>query len=215
MGYEEGGQLTEKVRRHPYSVVLFDEIEKAHPDVFNVFLQLLDEGRLTDGQGRVVDFKNTIIIMTSNVGTRQLKDFGAGIGFNTLEMSKEQSESVLKKALNKHFSPEFLNRIDDVMMCNTLYEDNILKIIDIELEIFKKRITEMGYKLQVSDSAKQFVLKNGSDLKYGARPLKRAIQQHIEDALSELLLSGAATTGDTLMVDTDENNEKIIAKAIK
>ena len=215
VGYEEGGQLTEKVRRHPYSVVLFDEIEKAHPDVFNVFLQLLDEGRLTDGQGRVVDFKNTIIIMTSNVGTRQLKDFGAGIGFNTLEMSKEQSESVLKKALNKHFSPEFLNRIDDVIMFNSLDEDNILKIIDIELEIFKKRITEMGYKLQVSDSAKQFVLKNGSDLKYGARPLKRAIQQHIEDALSELLLSGAATTVDTLMVDTDENNEKIIAKAIK
>ena len=215
VGYEEGGQLTEKVRRHPYSVVLLDEIEKAHPDVFNIFLQLLDEGRLTDGQGRVVDFKNTIIIMTSNVGTRQLKDFGAGVGFNTSALNKEQSESVLKKALNRTFSPEFLNRIDDVIMFNALDEENILKIIDIELDYFSKRITDMRYKLEVTDSAKKFVLKNGSDLQYGARPLKRAIQQHIEDTLSELLLSGTVSTGSTLVVDTDEENKKIIAKSKK
>ena len=188
VGYEEGGQLTEKVRRRPYSVVLLDEIEKAHPDVFNILLQVMDEGRLTDSLGRRIDFKNTILIMTSNVGSRQLKDFGAGVGFQTGEMSKAQSRSVITKALNKAFSPEFLNRIDDVVMFDSLDKDAIHNIIDIELKGFFSRIEKLGYNLTLSPEAKDFIADKGYDRNYGARPLKRSIQKYLEDELAEVLL---------------------------
>ncbi|MBR4829005.1 MAG: ATP-dependent Clp protease ATP-binding subunit [Muribaculaceae bacterium] len=204
VGYEEGGQLTEKVRRHPYSVVLLDEIEKAHPDVFNMLLQVLDEGNLTDGLGRKVDFKNTIIIMTSNIGTRELKDFGAGIGFNTNELTKERSDSVIRKALNRQFSPEFLNRVDDIVTFGSLNHDAILKIVDIELASFYKRVEENGLKLEITDAAKNLVADHGSDIQYGARPLKRAIQSEIEDPLSEMLLREEAATGDTIVIDVKD-----------
>jgi len=201
VGYEEGGQLTEKVRRHPYSVVLLDEIEKAHPDVFNMMLQVLDEGNLTDGLGRKVDFKNTIIIMTSNIGTRELKDFGAGVGFNTSELTKERSDSVIRKALNRKFSPEFLNRVDDIVTFGSLNHDCILKIVDIELASFYKRVEENGLKLEITEAAKNLVADRGFDIQYGARPLKRAIQSEIEDPLSEMLLREEAMTGDTIVID--------------
>ena len=201
VGYEEGGQLTEKVRRHPYSVVLLDEIEKAHPDVFNMLLQVLDEGNLTDGLGRKVDFKNTIIIMTSNIGTRELKDFGAGVGFNTQELTKERSDSVIRKALNRQFSPEFLNRVDDIVTFGSLNHDCILKIVDIELASFYKRVEENGLKLEITDAAKNLVADHGFDIQYGARPLKRAIQSEIEDPLSEMLLREEAKPGDTIVID--------------
>ncbi len=187
VGYEEGGQLTEKVRRRPYSVVLLDEIEKAHPDVFNLLLQVMDEGRLTDSLGRKIDFKNTIIIMTSNVGSRQLKDFGSGIGFNT-DTSKEASNSVISKALNKSFSPEFLNRVDDIIMFNQLDKEAIFKIIDIELKEFHSRIEKLGFKLNLSDDAKNFIAEKGYDKNFGARPLKRSIQKYLEDDLAEIIL---------------------------
>ena len=205
VGYEEGGQLTEKVRRHPYSVVLLDEIEKAHPDVFNMLLQVLDEGSLTDGLGRKVDFKNTIIIMTSNIGTRELKDFGAGIGFNTTELTKERSDSVIRKALNRQFSPEFLNRVDDIVTFGALNHDCILKIVDIELASFYKRVEENGLKLEITSAAKNLVADRGFDIQYGARPLKRAIQSEIEDPLSEMLLREEAKTGDTIVIDAKED----------
>ena len=208
VGYEEGGQLTEKVRRRPYSVVLLDEIEKAHADVFNMLLQVLDEGCLTDSLGRKVDFKNTIIIMTSNIGSRELKDFGAGIGFNAV-VTKQSSEAVVRKALNKKFSPEFLNRVDDIIMFNSLNKDNILSIIDIELAKFVRRVEELGFKLEITPAAKLFVADKGYDSQYGARPLNRAIQTHIEDPLSELLLQGDAKPGQTLVIDVD--NDKITA----
>ncbi len=201
VGYEEGGQLTEKVRRHPYSVVLLDEIEKAHPDVFNMMLQVLDEGSLTDGLGRKVDFKNTIIIMTSNIGTRELKDFGAGVGFNTYELTKERSDSVIRKALNRKFSPEFLNRVDDIVTFGALNHDCILKIVDIELASFYKRVEENGLKLVITDAAKNLVADHGFDIQYGARPLKRAIQSEIEDPLSEMLLREEASAGDSIVID--------------
>ena len=204
VGYEEGGQLTEKVRRHPYSVVLLDEIGKAHPDVFNMLLQVLDEGNLTDGLGRKVDFKNTIIIMTSNIGTRELKDFGAGIGFNTNELTKERSDSVIRKALNRQFSPEFLNRVDDIVTFGSLNHDAILKIVDIELASFYKRVEENGLKLEITDAAKNLVADHGFDIQYGARPLKRAIQSEIEDPLSEMLLREEAATGDTIVIDVKD-----------
>ncbi len=204
VGYEEGGQLTEKVRRHPYSVVLLDEIEKAHPDVFNMMLQVLDEGALTDSLGRKVDFKNTIIIMTSNIGTRELKDFGAGVGFNTQELTKERSDSVIRKALNRSFSPEFLNRVDDIITFSSLSKDDILKIVDIELEMFYKRVEELGHKLIITDAAKQFVADAGFDIQYGARPLKRAIQSHIEDPMSDLLLRHEDMTGATITIDVKD-----------
>ena len=188
VGYEEGGQLTEKVRRHPYSVVLFDEIEKAHPDVFNMLLQVMDEGRLTDSLGRKIDFKNTIIIMTSNVGSRQLKDFGGGVGFNTETVSKQQAQGVISKALNRAFSPEFLNRVDDIVMFEQLSKDDIHRIIDIELEGFFSRISNMGFRLSLSDEAKDFIAEKGYDKNYGARPLKRAIQKYLEDELAEMML---------------------------
>ena len=204
VGYEEGGQLTEKVRRHPYSVVLLDEIEKAHPDVFNMMLQVLDEGSLTDGLGRKVDFKNTIIIMTSNIGTRELKDFGAGVGFNTNELTKERSDAVIRKALNRQFSPEFLNRVDDIVTFGSLNHDCILKIVDIELASFYKRVEENGLKLEITDAAKNLVADHGFDIQYGARPLKRAIQSEIEDPLSEMLLREEAKPGDTIVIDAQD-----------
>ncbi len=211
VGYEEGGQLTEKVRRHPYSVVLLDEIEKAHTDVFNLLLQVMDEGRLTDSLGRKVDFKNTIIIMTSNIGTRQLKDFGAGIGFNTSTLDKTQSHSILRKALNKTFSPEFLNRIDDIVIFDTLEKDDIFKIIDIELKGIYQRVADLGYTLQITDEAKNFVAQQGCDPQYGARPLKRAIQQYVEDSLAEQLLSlDSDASNNVIVLDYDATQDKII-----
>lgn len=211
VGYEEGGQLTEKVRRHPYSVVLLDEIEKAHTDVFNLLLQVMDEGRLTDSLGRKVDFKNTIIIMTSNIGTRQLKDFGAGIGFNTSALDKTQSHSILRKALNKTFAPEFLNRIDDIVIFDTLEKDDIFKIIDIELKGIYQRVADLGYTLQITDEAKNFVAQQGCDPQYGARPLKRAIQQYVEDSLAEQLLSlDSDASNNVIVLDYDATQDKII-----
>lgn len=214
VGYEEGGQLTERVRRHPYSVVLLDEIEKAHPDVFNLLLQVMDEGRLTDSLGRRIDFKNTIIIMTSNIGTRQLKEFGTGVGFNTREMDREYSHGVLTKALNKAFSPEFLNRIDDIIIFETLDKDAIYKIIDIELADFYKRLEALGYSVTLSDEAKNFIASKGCDVQYGARPLKRAIQKYLEDELAELLLSTKVNQGDEIIVGFDEDNKKIVTQVI-
>lgn len=193
VGYEEGGQLTEKVRRRPYSVVLLDEIEKAHPDVFNLMLQVMDEGRLTDSLGRKIDFKNTIIIMTSNVGSRQLKDFGtSGVGFNTTADDKKQAQGVITKALNRAFSPEFLNRIDDIVMFDQLDKDAIFKIIDVELTDFYARVRKLGYELRLTDEAKEFIATKGYDKNFGARPLKRAIQKYLEDDLAELLLNLSA-----------------------
>lgn len=215
VGYEEGGQLTERVRRHPYSVVLLDEIEKAHPDVFNLLLQVMDEGRLTDSLGRRIDFKNTILIMTSNIGTRQLKDFGSGIGFTTKEVDREYSHSVLSKALNKAFSPEFLNRIDDIIIFETLDRDAIFKIIDIELAGFFRRMSNLGFTVTVSDEAKNFIASKGCDVQFGARPLKRAIQKYLEDELAEVLLSGNVKAGDEIIVGIDPDTQKIITQVIE
>lgn len=209
VGYEEGGQLTEKVRRHPYSVVLLDELEKAHSDVFNMLLQVMDEGRLTDSLGRKVDFKNTIIIMTSNIGSRELKDFGGGVGFNTSTSTKERSHGIITKALNQRFSPEFLNRIDDIIMFDSLNKDSIFKIINLELCSFYKRVNYLGYTLEITKEAKDFLAEKGYDKQYGARPLKRAIQTHIEDNLAEILLRGEAKPGDTILVDVSTDKEKI------
>ncbi len=214
VGYEEGGQLTEKVRRHPYSVVLLDEIEKAHPDVFNLLLQVMDEGRLTDSLGRRIDFKNTIIIMTSNIGTRQLKDFGAGVGFNTREVSKEFTHGVLQKALNKAFSPEFLNRIDDIIMFDQLNKESLYKIIDIELDGFTRRLESLGYRLRLSDKAKEFIASKGYDVQFGARPLKRAIQKYLEDELAELIITASMLPGNTVDVDLDETSGKIVSRIV-
>ncbi len=214
VGYEEGGQLTERVRRRPYSVVLLDEIEKAHPDVFNLLLQVMDEGRLTDSLGRRIDFKNTIIIMTSNIGTRQLKEFGSGVGFNTREVDREFSHSVLTKALNKAFSPEFLNRIDDVIIFETLDRDAIFKIIDIELAGFYKRLAALGYAVTLSDEAKNFIAGKGCDVQFGARPLKRAIQKYLEDELAELLLASKVGQGDEIIVGFDAEQQKIVTQVI-
>ncbi len=211
VGYEEGGQLTEKVRRKPYSVVLLDEIEKAHPDVFNLLLQVMDEGRLTDSLGRKIDFKNTILIMTSNVGSRQLKDFGSGIGFNTAENSKEQAHGVISKALNRAFSPEFLNRVDDIVMFDQLSRDDIFSIIDIELREFFSRVEKLGYHLELSDEARNFIAGKGYDKNFGARPLKRSIQKYLEDELAELMLSLGADgqIGGTIAVTYKEGDEKL------
>lgn len=215
VGYEEGGQLTERVRRHPYSVILLDEIEKAHPDVFNLLLQVMDEGRLTDSLGRRVDFKNTILIMTSNIGTRQLKEFGSGVGFNTRAVDREYSHSVLSKALNKAFSPEFLNRIDDVVIFDTLGRDDIFRIIDIELEGFYRRIGQLGFTVTITDSARNFIADKGCDVQFGARPLKRAIQKYLEDELAGVMLVGSVGVGDEIIVDYDESAAKIVTHVIK
>ncbi|MGL5786934.1 MAG: ATP-dependent Clp protease ATP-binding subunit [Bacteroidales bacterium] len=210
VGYEEGGQITEKVRRKPYSVVLLDEIEKAHPDVFNLLLQVFDEGRLTDSLGRQVDFKNTVLIMTSNIGTRQLKDFGRGVGFTTPndKSAKEFSRGVIQKALNRAFAPEFINRIDDIIMFDQLNQDSILKIIDLELKSFYKRMKELDYELEITHEAKVFIAKEGYDVQFGARPLKRAIQKYLEDGMAELILSSDMKPGEKIMVSMDENELK-------
>lgn len=214
VGYEEGGQLTEKVRRKPYSVVLLDEIEKAHPDVFNLLLQVLDDGRLTDSFGRCIDFRNTIIILTSNIGTRQLKDFGRGVGFNTSsaggEVDKEFSRGVIQKALNRAFAPEFLNRIDDIIMFDQLDKAAIRQIIDIELQGLYKRVTDLGYTLEITDVAKDFVATKGYDAQFGARPLKRAIQKYLEDEMAELIIRASVGEGDTIVVDFDTTGQRIV-----
>ncbi|MBQ8676129.1 MAG: ATP-dependent Clp protease ATP-binding subunit [Bacteroidaceae bacterium] len=214
VGYEEGGMLTEKVRRKPYSIVLLDEIEKAHPDVFNTLLQMMDDGRLTDSNGRTVDFRNTVIIMTSNVGTRQLKDFGRGIGFSAMEgMSDQQvSRSVIQTALNKQFSPEFLNRIDEIITFDQLDLNAILKIIDIELESVLKRIETIGYKLEIEPEAKTFIANKGYDKQFGARPLRRAIQQHLEDGLSEMIVEEKVSVGQTIVAYLDNETVKFKTK---
>lgn len=218
VGYEEGGQLTEKVRRKPYAVVLLDEIEKAHPDVFNLLLQVLDDGQLTDSLGRKVDFKNTIIIMTSNIGSRQLKDFGAGVGFTTQakkEQADEHAKGVIESALKKAFAPEFLNRIDDVVIFNSLSKDDIHKIIDIELAQLYKRISDLGYTLQLSTEAKDFLGDKGFDSQFGARPLKRAIQKYVEDPLAEEIIKGELTAGDVIEMHFDKENATLIPKILK
>ncbi len=217
VGYEEGGQLTEKVRRKPYSIVLLDEIEKAHGNVFNLLLQVLDEGRLTDGNGRLIDFRNTIIIMTSNAGTRQLKEFGRGIGFSsngTMGLSiddkdKEYARSIIQKSLSKQFAPEFLNRLDEIITFDQLDLDSIMKIIDIELAGLFKRIDNLGYHLEITDVAKEFVAKKGYDVQFGARPLKRAIQNYIEDGICECILGGEFKTGETIYIDKHPEKEEL------
>lgn len=210
VGYEEGGQLTEKVRRKPYSIVLLDEIEKAHADVYNMLLQVLDEGHLTDSLGRKIDFKNTIVIMTSNVGTRQLKEFGHGVGFVQPSASSEQyAQGVIQKALSKTFSPEFLNRIDDVIIFEQLNRESICKIIDLELDNVYKRIGNLGFKLHLTDEAKNFLADKGYDLQYGARPLKRAIQNYLEDPLAEYLLATPAAKNAALHVEYDQEHQKL------
>ena len=218
VGYEEGGQLTEKVRRKPYSIILLDEIEKAHPDVFHMLLQVLDDGQLTDSFGRKVDFKNTIIIMTSNIGSRQLKDFGSGVGFNTqskISGKSAHAQGVIENALKKAFAPEFLNRIDDVVVFNSLERDDIHKIIDIELQGLYGRIHQMGYKVKVTAKAKDFLVEKGWDPHFGARPLKRSIQKHIEDELAEEIIKTKLSKGDTIMIDFSKTKDKIMIKIKK
>ena len=212
VGYEEGGQLTEKVRRKPYSIVLLDEIEKAHPDVFNILLQVMDEGRLTDSYGRTVDFKNTIVIMTSNIGTRQLKEFGKGIGFAAQVRTddKEYSRSVITKALNKSFAPEFINRLDEIITFDQLDLDALTRIIDIELKGLYSRVENIGYKLVIDEDAKKFVATKGYDVQFGARPLKRAIQNNLEDGISELILGSEMAVGDTIKVSYDKEKDLIV-----
>ena len=218
VGYEEGGQLTEKVRRKPYSVVLLDEIEKAHPDVFNILLQVLDDGILTDGLGRRVDFRNTIIIMTSNIGVRDLKDFGTGIGFSTAakrESEEEHMKLTIQNALKRAFSPEFLNRLDDVIVFNSLQREHIHKIIDITLKKLFDRITQLGYTVELTDKAKDFLAEKGYDHQFGARPLNRAIQKYLEDPVAEEILKGEVEEGGTIMADYDGKAELLTIKTKK
>ncbi|HPM17382.1 MAG TPA: ATP-dependent Clp protease ATP-binding subunit, partial [Bacteroidales bacterium] len=218
VGYEEGGQLTEKVRRKPYSVVLLDEIEKAHPDVFHIMLQVLDEGQLTDSLGRRVDFRNTIVILTSNIGTRQLTEFGRGIGFDTSARKAsrdEQAKSILQKALQKTFAPEFLNRIDDVIMFNSLGKKEIDKIIDLELKGLFDRVNALGYKMKIVPAAKDFIAEKGFDANYGARPLKRAIQKYLEDPMAEVLIKADLKPGDTIHIGFNSQKSEIRIKIHK
>jgi ATP-dependent Clp protease ATP-binding subunit ClpC len=218
VGYEEGGQLTEKVRRKPYCVVLLDEIEKAHPDIFNMMLQVLDDGYLTDSLGRKIDFKNTIIIMTSNVGARQLKDFGQGVGFGTaakIAQADENSKSIIENALKKTFAPEFLNRIDDVIVFNALEKVDIDHIIELELVKLYARIKELGYNLTLSDNAKAFIAEKGFDKQFGARPLKRAIQKYVEDSLAEEIISSKIESGDEIIMDIEEGATELNVKVVK
>ncbi|MFP5470197.1 MAG: ATP-dependent Clp protease ATP-binding subunit [Bacteroidia bacterium] len=218
VGYEEGGQLTEKVRRKPYSIILLDEIEKAHPDVFNLLLQALDDGQLTDSLGRKIDFRNTIIIMTSNIGARQLQDFGTGVGFGTkaqTENKHENEKAIVTNALKKTFAPEFLNRIDDIIIFKSLSKDDIFKIIDIELNSLFKRIKELGYNIQLTDSAKEYIADKGYDEKFGARPLKRAIQKYIEDPLAEQIIQQSVEEGDTIKVDYNKTKDEVIVSPAK
>ena len=218
VGYEEGGQLTEKVRRKPYSVVLLDEIEKAHPDVFNILLQVLDDGILTDGLGRRVDFRNTIIIMTSNIGVRDLKDFGTGIGFATTskrESEEEHMKATIQNALKRAFSPEFLNRLDDVIVFNSLQREHIHKIIDITLKKLFDRIIQLGYNVELSDKAKDFLAEKGYDHQFGARPLNRAIQKYLEDPVAEEILKGEVEEGGTITADYDGKGDVLTIKSKK
>ena len=215
VGYEEGGQLTERVRRKPYSVILLDEIEKAHPDIYNILLQVLDDGMLTDGLGRKVDFKNTMIIMTSNIGARQLKDFGEGVGFataNRMENTDENNKAVIEKALKRTFSPEFLNRIDDVVIFNSLSKADIFEIIDILMKGVMKRLNNLGFSMELTPEAKAFVADKGYDSQFGARPLHRAIQKYLEDPLAEEILNMNIKTGDVLIAELDVENQKVIFK---
>ncbi len=212
VGYEEGGQLTEKVRRKPYSVILLDEIEKAHPDIYNILLQVLDDGQLTDGLGRKIDFKNTLIIMTSNIGVRQLKDFGEGVGFQTasrVQNAEENNKAVIEKALKRTFSPEFLNRIDDVIVFNSLDKSHIFQIIDILMKGVLKRLTNLGFSLELTEEAKSFLAEKGYDQQFGARPLHRALQKYLEDPLAEEILNMSIKEGDVLVADLDKENSKI------
>ena len=218
VGYEEGGQLTEKVRRRPYAVVLLDEIEKAHPDVFNMLLQVLDDGMLTDSLGRKIDFKNTIIIMTSNIGARQLKDFGTGVGFGTQtrkEGEDEASKGVIESALKKAFAPEFLNRIDDVVMFNSLQKEDIHKIIDIELASLFGRVNGLGFVIKITDAAKDYIVEKGYDINYGARPLKRAIQKYLEDPMAEEIIKNSLSEGDEIEVDYNKEKDEIVVSTHK
>jgi ATP-dependent Clp protease ATP-binding subunit ClpC len=218
VGYEEGGQLTEKVRRKPYCVVLLDEIEKAHPDVFNMLLQVLDDGFLTDSLGRKIDFKNTIIIMTSNVGARQLKDFGQGVGFGTAARTAQvddNSKSIIENALKKTFAPEFLNRIDDVIVFNALEKHDIDLIIEIELKKLTARIADLGYKLSLSDKAKAFIADKGFDKQFGARPLKRAIQKYVEDSLAEEIITSKIGSGDEIFMDIEDGAQELTVQVHK
>jgi ATP-dependent Clp protease ATP-binding subunit ClpC len=221
VGYEEGGQLTERVRRKPYSIVLLDEIEKAHGNVFNLLLQVLDEGRLTDGNGRFVDFRNTVIIMTSNAGTRQLKDFGRGVGFtagsvglNMNEQDREHARSIVQKALSKQFSPEFLNRLDEIITFDQLDLEAIKRIVDVELKPLVKRIADLGYEVTLTEAAKDFVATKGYDVQYGARPLKRALQNYVEDGICELIINGELPQGASITVDKATEKDELTFAAV-
>ena len=215
VGYEEGGQLTEAVRRKPYAVVLLDEIEKAHPDVFNILLQILDEGHVTDSLGRKVDFRNTIIILTSNIGTRDLKDFGDGVGFGTSakkSSSDARARSTIENALKKAFAPEFLNRIDDIIFFNALEKENIHQIIDLELNKLYERLEKLNYKIKLTDEAKEFIVEKGWDKDFGARPLKRAIQKYVEDLLAEMLVNKEMKEGDSVVLTLNESKDGLVGK---
>jgi ATP-dependent Clp protease ATP-binding subunit ClpC len=215
VGYEEGGQLSEKVRRRPYAVVLLDEVEKAHPDIFNMLLQVLDDGFLTDSLGRKVNFQNTIIIMTSNIGARQIKDFGTGVGFETTSQknqTKEVEKGIIERALKKTFSPEFLNRIDDLVVFNPLDKNDIRKIVTLEMQKLIKRVKQLGYHLEMTDSAYDFIAEKGFDEKNGARPLNRAIQKYVEDLIAENVVSSSIKEGDHLLLDHEKNEEKLSLK---
>src|SRR5690625_1909132 len=212
VGYEEGGQLTETVRRKPYSVIHLDEIEKAHPDVYNILLQVLDDGHITDSLGRKVDFRNTIIILTSNIGTRQLKEFGDGVGFGTTakrESSDDRAKSTIENALKKTFAPEFLNRIDDIIVFNSLSKEDIHNIIDIELEKLYSRLSDLGYQLELTEEAKSFIADKGFDKDYGARPLKRALQKYIEDPMAEEIINSNISEGDQLLLEMNEEKDGV------
>jgi len=218
VGYEEGGQLTEQVRRKPYSVILLDEIEKAHPDVFNLLLQALDDGQITDSLGRKVSFKNTVIIMTSNIGARQLKEFGQGIGFNTSAKkanADQHSKGVIEQALKRAFAPEFLNRIDDIILFNNLNQEHIFNIIDIEMISVLERIRALGYNVKISNDAKEYIAEKGFDSKFGARPLKRAIQKYFEDPISEEIINSNLDEGDTINVSLNKDKTDLIIKISK
>ena len=215
VGYEEGGQLTEAVRRKPYAVVLLDEIEKAHPDVFNILLQILDEGFVTDSLGRKVDFRNTVIILTSNIGSRDLKDFGDGVGFGTAakkSTSDARARGTIENALKRAFAPEFLNRIDDIIFFNALQKEDIHRIIDLELGKLYSRLEKLNYKVELTDEAKEFIVEKGWDKDFGARPLKRAIQKYIEDILAEMLVNKEMQEGDTVILEVNENKDSLIGR---
>ena len=215
VGYEDGGQLTERVKRKPYSVVLLDEVEKAHPDIFHTLLQVLDEGHMTDGLGRKIDFKNTVIIMTSNIGVRELQEFGTGIGFsvnNSYEKQKEMAEGVLRKAVSKQFAPEFINRLDDIIVFESLKKDDIAKIVETELSDLYVRVKENGYSVELTKSAKAFLVEKGYDQKFGARPLKRAIQTYVEDLIAEAFIDGKIKDGDHLVINHKAKDEKLSIK---